>query len=372
MGTMGDGEQAPGRIAAAPEDNTGQAAASARRDPPAGDSRRRFLAAAGLGLAGAALAGLSGPARPRAADTPIGDKWWPSQWGPDDQAGASNHMSPEKTLEAVQNIKTGKVYSLGHVYESKMPLFGERAFALRTPGMPTGGIFGDNKILWNDEFLATEIGQVGTQFDGLGHIGVEVGAEGDQTERRLYNGITMREAASPYGLKKLGVEHVKPFFTPGILIDVMGLKGAMLEAGTEVTVADIEAALDRQGLSADAIGPGDVVLIRSGWGQLWNEDNARYNNGEPGIGMEAGRWLAEKQVALVGGDTWGLEVFPNPDSSQIFPVHQELLVRNGIYIQENLDLEGLAAESVWRFAYVFAPLPIKGATGSPGNPLAVV
>ena len=367
MGIKGDGKSIRRRQAAgAEQQGVPQDGASEM------NARRRFLTAAGLGLAGAALSGLSQGGAVQAADTPIGEKWWPSQWGPEDQAGASNHMSPEKTLEAVQKIRTGKVHSLGRVYESSMPLFGERVFALRTPGMPTGGTFGDNKILWNDEFLATEIGQVGTQFDGLGHIGVEVGADGDQTERRLYNGITMREAASPYGLKKLGVEHVKPFFTSGILIDVMGLKGAMLEAGTEIGVADIEAALERQGLSGDAIRPGDVVVVRSGWGRLWNEDNARYNGGEPGIGMEAARYLAEKQVALVGGDSWGVEVFPNPVSSQVFPVHQELLVRNGIYIQENLDLGGLAAEAAWQFAYIYAPLPIKGATGSPGNPLAVV
>lgn len=361
MGFEGDGQDTPFRQR--PEHNVTAEQAAA--------SRRGFLKSAGLGLAGAALAGLSAPPTAGAAETPIGEKWWPSKWGADDQAGASNHMGPQKTLEAVQQIKTGKVHSLGHVYESGMPLFGERVFALRTPGMPTGGTFGDNKIIWNDEFLSTEIGQVGTQFDGLGHIGVEAGGPGDQTQRRMYNGVTMAEAASPYGLKKLGVENVKPFFTPGLLIDVMGLKGAMLEAGTEITVADLEAALERQGLSGDAISPGDAVVIRSGWGLLWKEDNERYNGGEPGIGLEAARYLAEKQVSLVGADCWGVEVFPNPNSAQVFPAHQELLVRHGIYLHENLNLESLSAEESWRFAYIFAPLPIKGATGSPGNPLAV-
>ena len=340
-------------------------------------ARRDFLKTAGIGLTGAALgtaalgtAALT-TARPAAAQTPIGEKWWPSRWGADDQAGASNMMGPQKTLQAAQLIKSGKVHSLGHVYEPEMPLFGQRVFGLRTPGMPTGGVFGDNKILWNDEFLATEIGQVGTQFDGLGHIGVEAGASGDQTERRLYNGVSMAEAASPYGLKKLGIENVKPFFTPGLLIDVMGLKGGMLDAGTEVTVADLEAALARQGLSAEALAPGDAIFIRTGWGLLWKEDNDRFNSGEPGIGLDAARWLAAKEVCVVGADCWGIEVVPNPNSKQVFPAHQELLVRNGIYLHENLDFESLAADSAWQFAYVFAPVPIKGATGSPGNPLAV-
>ncbi len=375
MGIKGDGTS-PAPMAGAEKTMGADSGVSGEAPGGVAAGRRRFLAGAGLGLtglglAGAALGAIAAPGTAGAADTPIGEKWWPSRWGPDDQAGASNHMTPEKTLAAVQQIRTGKVHSLGRVYERDMPLFGERVFALRTPGMPTGGTFGDNKIIWNDEFLATEIGQVGTQFDGLGHIGVEAGAPGEQTRRRLYNGVTMAEAASPYGLKKLGVENVKPFFTPGLLVDVMGLKGGMLEAGTEVTLADLLAALERQGLSAEAITPGDVVMVRTGWGLLWKEDNARYNNGAPGIGLEVARYLAERQVSLVGADTWGVEVVPNPDSNQVFPVHQELLVRHGIYLQENLDFESLAADGTWQFAYVFAPLPIKGATGSPGNPLAV-
>jgi kynurenine formamidase len=311
------------------------------------------------------------PNRRKVSTTPIGDKWWPSKWGEEDQAGASNHMGPQKTMEAVGRIKDGTVHRIGRVYEAGMPLFGSRVFGMRIPGAPTGGAFGRNKVIWNDEFLATEIGQVGTQFDGLGHIGVEAGSAGDQTERRFYNGVPLSEMAGPYGLTKLGMEHVMPFFTPGVLIDVKGLKGEMLDGGTEVTVADIEAALDKQGLSADAIGPGDAVLIRTGWGDLWMRDNARYNAGEPGIGVEAAEWLAEKDVALVGADCWGIEVVPNPDENLAFPAHQILLTRHGIYLHENLALDSLAEAGTWQFAYIFAPLPIKGATGSPGAPIAV-
>ena len=105
MGFEGDGQDTP--VRQRPEDNVTAEQAAA--------SRRGFLKSAGLGLAGAALAGLSAPPTAGAAETPIGDKWWPSKWGADDQAGASNHMGPQKTLEAVQHIKTGKVHSLGHV-----------------------------------------------------------------------------------------------------------------------------------------------------------------------------------------------------------------------------------------------------------------
>ena len=169
-------------------------------------------------------------------------KWWPSRWGADDQAGACNWITPEKVLDAVRLIRTGKIYEMGHVYESAMPKFGERSFTLRIPGGPTGGPFGNNQVIWHDEFLATEIGQVGTQFDGLGHIGVAVKGQ-DKAEMRFYNGFTAGEISDAYGLKKLGVEHVKPIFTRGMMLNIAAVKGRNLNLGEEITVADLEAAM---------------------------------------------------------------------------------------------------------------------------------
>ena len=113
------------------------------------------------------------------------------------------------------------------------------------------------------------------------------------------------------------------------------------------------------------------MLIHTGWGSLWMKDNARYGAGQPGIGIEAAKWLAAKQVALVGADNWGVEVGPNPDAALAFPAHQELLTRNGIFLQENLDLAELVADRAWEVLYIFAPVPIKGATVSPGSPIAI-
>ena len=101
------------------------------------------------------------------------------------------------------------------------------------------------------------------------------------------------------------------------------------------------------------------------------KDNARFGASSPGIGVQAGEWLASKEVVVVGSDNWGVEAFPNPDPNLSAPVHQLLLARNGIYIHENLATEGLARDNVYEFAYVFAPLKLKGATGSPGNPIAI-
>jgi len=142
------------------------------------NSRREFLKSAALGgfALGASVAGESVAAA--AAETPpdgwpMSQQWFPSRWGATDQAGASNLMTPAKVLEATALIKTGKVYGLGRVYEAGMPFFGTRSWNLKIPGPPFFGPVGRNKIIGNEEYLCAEIGQVGTQFDGLAHIGVE-------------------------------------------------------------------------------------------------------------------------------------------------------------------------------------------------------
>lgn len=290
--------------------------------------------------------------------------WWPSEWGPDDQRGAANRITPDKVVQASTLIKKGQVFQLGQVYEQGMPLFGSRHFSLTIVGSPSGGPMGENDVVWHDEMFSGEIGQIGTQFDGLGHIGKRVGHED-----LFYNGFKRSEFSKAYGLEKIGVENAGSFFTRGVLVDVAGFKGVeRLEVGEVITSDDLRGALRKQNLS---ISEGDIVLLRTGHSRLWMKDNETYNSGQPGIGMDAGRWLAEKKVALIGADTWGVEVIPGEDPNLAFPVHQLLLMRNGIYLLENLNLEALAGDKVYEFAFIFSPLPMKGATGSPGNPIAV-
>lgn len=117
-------------------------------------------------------------------------------------------------------IKEGKIYQLGRVYEFGMPLFGNRHFSLTMPGLPTGGPLGTGQIVYNDEMVSGELGQIGTQFDGLGHIGTRVDGEDI-----FYNGFKLSEFGDTYGLTKLGVERVGPIFTRGVLLDVAGYKG---------------------------------------------------------------------------------------------------------------------------------------------------
>jgi kynurenine formamidase len=345
---------------------------------PSGDRRQFLKTASVLGAAGAvagATHGKFGLAPITQAQAQTGGappaKWWPSKWGPTDEAGASNHITPAKVLDAVKSIKDGKVYKIGRVYEQGMPLFGARAFTLRIPGSPTGGPFGTNKLVYHDEFLATEIGQVGTQFDGLGHIGIQLGADGDKAQMHYYNGFTELEIADAYGLKKLGAEKLKPLFTRGHLVDIQAVKGRMMDAGEEITVADVRAALAKQNMQESDIKPGDAIFFNTGWGSLWVKNNDRFNSGEPGIGLEVARWVIEKDLCLTAADTWAVEVVPNPDKNLAFIVHAELQTKHGILNHENLVFDELIADRKYQFVYIFTPSPIKGATGSNGCPIAV-
>ena len=288
----------------------------------------------------------------------------PSEWGADDERGAVNRITPENVLQATRLIKKGRIYELGRVYEAGMPLFPGRHYSLTIPGSPTGGPMGKNNVVYHDEMVSGQIGQVGTQFDGLGHVGSRI--DGEDV---FFNGFKRSEFATAGGLNKLGIENVGAFVTRGVLIDVAGLRGVdRLPVGTVITVQDLQDALERQNVD---LSEGDVVLIHTGHGMLWMVDNDEYNRGAPGIGMEAALWLANKKIVMTGADTWPVEVIPSEDPELAFPVHQELIARRGIYNIENLDLSELAADEVYEFAFMFAPVKFKGATGSPGNPIAI-
>jgi kynurenine formamidase len=258
------------------------------------------------------------------------DRWYPSRWGADDQRGAANRITPAKVMQARELIRQGRIYQLGRVYEAGMPLPATRHYSLHIPQAYVAT--GSNQGIFHDEVVSADFAQ-------------------------------------PGGLTRLGIENVGPIFTRGVLIDVAGLKGvAQLAAGYEVTAADIKAALSRQKVQ---ITSGDMVVIHTGWGSLWMKDNAKYLAGAPGIGLAAAQLLADAEVVVVGGDSSAVEVSPNPNASLAAPVHQLLITRNGIYLHENLATEELARDAVYEFAYVFSPLRLKGATGSPGNPIAV-
>ena len=321
---------------------------------------RRFIIRAAC--AGALLAGLAGaPWRSATAQgwmPPPPEQRCPSVWGAADERGAANLQTAESVLAAARLIRDGMTYELGKVLDGTIPMSPGRTFALNV--QRTSGPNGRNQQGGNEETVFTELGQMGTQFDGLAH---------QQLGPHLYNCVEAEKVARRGGFTKLGVEKAGSFFARGVLLDIAALKGVdMLPDDYMITVADIEAAMTRQNVE---VRKGDAVLIRTGWGRLWTVDNARFIKGEPGIGLEAAEFLVKRNVMMVGSDNWAVEVRPYPDRGLFLPVHGYLLNVNGIYLIENLDLEALARDKADEFAFIVAPLKLRGGTGSSVAPIAV-
>ncbi len=307
---------------------------------------------------GASLAWGSSVASAQTWQPPADAQRCPSKWGPGDQRGAGNHMRPETVLRAARLIKTGEMFELGRVLSESMPLPAGRRFEVvtkRTRNDP-----GTNRRGSNEELVVAEIGQVGTQFDTFSH---------QMIGSSMYNCFTLDETATRTGFTKLGVEQVGALVTRGVLLDIAALKGVpMLSDTYQITPQDLQEALAAQKLTLQ---PGDAVLIHTGWGTLWGKDNARYMRGSPGIGTAAAEWLARQDPMLVGADNTAVEISPNPDRQLLGPVHQIMLVVNGIHLLENLRLDELAARRAHEFALIVEPLKIQGGTGSTVAPVAI-
>jgi kynurenine formamidase len=306
----------------------------------------------------AAAAWVAGSAHGQSWRPPADGERCPSKWGAGDERGAANQMKPEAVLKAAGLIRTGQVFELGHPLTPSMPVPNGRRFEIFTKPLLMNKE--SNRRGTNEELVVAEIGQVGTQFDGFAHQ--TIGSS-------LYNCFEVGDVATRTGFTKLGVHNVGAIVTRGVLIDVAALKAVdMLDETYEISVDDLRSALAREKL---ALSPGDAVLVHTGWGKLWGKDNARYDRSRPGIGVAAAEWLARQDPVLVGADNGGVEVGPNPDPELSLPVHQIMLVVNGIHLLENLKLDELAASRAYEFALIVEPLKIQGGTGSSVAPIAI-
>jgi len=327
---------------------------------PRGDDIHMMRTAAGT-LSGAlvlAVAAVAQPARAQGWNPPPPEKRCPSQWGAGDERGAANLQTPQAVLKATRMIREGKVYELGKVLEPSIPRSGARSYSLNLAR--TSGPNGRNQQRGNEETVFTELGQIGTQFDGLAHQALGP---------HLYNCVENDAVAARTGFTKLGVEKIGALFMRGVMLDIAALKAAdILASNYEITVDDLEEAMKRQRVD---FGAGDTVLVRTGWGRHFGVDNALFMSGEPGIGIPAAEWLAKRNVMMVGSDNWAVEIRPYPDKGLFLPVHGFMLVVNGIFLLENLDLEAMSRDKVYEFALIVQPLKLKGGTGSTVVPIAV-
>jgi kynurenine formamidase len=204
------------------------------------------------------------------------------------------------------------------------------------------------------------------------HSGTHIDALCHQAEELyLYGGrkVTSQVQTST-GFTELGAETIAPMISRGVLLDVAGYRGVdWIEANQPITREDLEVVSQNQKVT---LNPGDVVLVRTGNGARWNDPAAYLASG--GVNADASQWLADQQVKAVGADhtAWDTVGVVDPDLKVSFPGHLILLVRHGIYILENLLLEDLARDRVYEFLFVCLPLKMRGVTGSPIRPIALV
>jgi kynurenine formamidase len=201
----------------------------------------------------------------------------------------------------------------------------------------------------------------GTHIDALSH---------QASGLTLYGGVPVEEVETPFGFTKHGIETVPPIVRRGVLLDLAGYLGVpRLRERYRISADEMIACAKKQGVEVRA---GDVLLVRTGFATLWHDEPAYLE--AAGVSKSGTLWAAEKNVVAVGADNmaWDAPGERDPESGASLFAHYYLLPQKGIYIIENVNLEELARDQLWEFAFIGLPLKLQGATGSPLRPLALV
>ncbi|MBB5755110.1 cyclase family protein [Prosthecomicrobium pneumaticum] len=300
------------------------------------------------------------------------ENWYPSRFGADDQIGAFNLITPESILKAVRLVRTGVIYDLSFVIDQDIPIpgfhgspFTNTQYTLENGVEWHNKRMGEMKNGYSAQNLRLSISDhTGTHIDQFNHIG-ELQPDGDYL---LYNGIRNKEVVSTFGTSRLGLETMPPMIARGILIDVAGFKGVdMLPMGYAIQPDELDAALAAQGTTVEE---GDVVLVHTGWGKHWLDPDTMMQ-GEPGLGKACGPWAVEKNIICWGVDQFATDPIPYENPGEALPMHISMLVKAGIRLMENVNMQEIVDRRIYEFLIVAAPLKIKGATGSPLRLLAI-
>lgn len=284
------------------------------------------------------------------------------RWGAEDERGALNFIGPEQVRRAAVLVQTGQVIGLAQPLSPKTPVPKHRAgvqhFMGRDGGDYAAGARRPGGFQFAEDTVVLPL-HIGTHIDALCHA---------WCEDCLYNGFPGQGTRSTTGALRCGIDKMGPIVTRGVLLDIVRLRGALLAPRASIGRADLEQAAAAASVEIE---PGDAVLIRTGWLESQTNTSDISFDEEPGIDVEAGLWLAERGVAMVGADNFAIEAIPFP-AGTVFPVHQRLIRDYGIPLLEGLELKPLAAHGRDQFLFVAAPLPVVGGTGSPLAPVAVL
>lgn len=293
-----------------------------------------------------------------------------SRWGKNDEIGALNQMSPASQRKILRRIDGQRVYDLSVEYYNGMPSWsaiGDPVYQFWLTHTPRGTAVDDpmkvgkaqNELVSYTGDAISMYTHTGTHIDALNHFGLH---------GEIYNHFEADDHLGDQGWHRSGAETIPPIIARGVLLDVARAKGvAVLPPSYHITPADLERALALQGTRLE---PGDVVLIRTGKMTLFGQRDA-YLAAPPGLSLAGARWLVEKHGAMViGADNLSLEGFPGTEPDNWIPVHSYLLAQRGVPILEVVDLEALARDRVYEFAFIGASLKLRGASGAPMRPLA--
>ncbi len=294
-----------------------------------------------------------------------------SPWGDADELGRLNLMTDASRLAVLARIGGGRVYDLGVEYHVGMPSFsalGDPRYQYWLTHTPQGTAVDDpahvgptqNAHVSYTGDAVSLYTHMGTHIDALNHFGLN---------GEIYNGFAAEEHLGDRGWRRAGAETIVPIVARGVLIDVAAAKGLdELPPGYRIGAGDLRATLARQNV---ALEPGDVALIRTGRMRGYG-DAAGFVTEAPGLGLDAARFLVEESgVMSVGADNLSLEVFPPEGEGNWVPVHTYLLAEHGVTILEVVYLEDLARDGVHEFAFIAAPLKLRGASGAPVRPMAL-
>jgi kynurenine formamidase len=293
-----------------------------------------------------------------------------SPFGPEDEIGMLNLITPESRQAVMTEADASKCLDLSVQYFTGMPSWvasGDPSFQIWMSHTPSGTVVDDplelgrehNELVSYSGDCISMYTHCGTHIDTFNHYGYH---------GELFNGFKEADHLGSRHWTVAGAEKFPPIISRGILIDVAAAQGVdVLPNSFGIGEQELREALDRQGTK---IRPGDVVLIRTGRMTVW-PDMDLYLTDEPGLNREGAEFLAKAGAIIVGGDNIALEQFPSPDPENWVPVHTYLLAEAGVPVMEVVNTEPLAAEGVHEFAFIGACLPLRGATAAPMRPMAL-
>lgn len=324
-----------------------------------------LLAAAALLHPGAQAHGSHEP--PAGARQDVGT----SPWGPADEIGRLNLITPASRAAILQRITGGQVYDLATEYYVGMPSWqdaGDPHYQFWMTHTPRGTVVDDPMNVGKD--MNATRSYTGTAFSMYSHTGTHIDALNHFGIRgRIWNGFSADQHLGDRGWQRTGIEKFPPLVARGVLIDVAAAKGLdMLPDQYRITRQDLKDALARQKV---ALQEGDIVLVRTGRMKLYGQPQA-YMAKPPGLGLDAARFLVEEGGAMiVGADNLSLETFPSEVDDDYVPLHSYLLAQKGVPIMELVALDDLSRDKVYEFAFIGGPLKIRGGDAAPLRPIAI-